>query len=100
MERVINVDNHWIHNVEAYAVECQVNSVSRNFGGRAGVEKLKLQWSCAFKHISRVDFCRRESVVRIYCPVVSSALSGLQRTAEWALCFVVPIFNGVGDIVS
>ena len=96
MERIMNEENDWDHNVEGDAVEGPVVCVCREEllqvlhkmkpGKDPGPSKVSLELIAASGGVR----------IKVMAEICQKVLDGM--SAEWSLSIVVPIFMGNGDI--
>ena len=98
MERIMNKENDWDHNVEGDAVEGPVVCLSREevlqalnkmkTGKAPGPSDISSEWIAASGGVG----------ILVMAEICQKVLDGSGMPPEWALRILVPIFNGKGDI--
>ena len=98
MERIMNEENDWDHNVEGDAVEGPVVCVSREdrlqtvneikTGKISGPSEVSLELIAASGGVK----------IQLMVEICQKVLDGFGKLAEWALRVVAPIIKGNGDI--
>ena len=98
MERILNEENDWDHNVEGDAVEDPVVCANREemlqalkevrTGKAPGPSEISLELIAASGGVE----------IQVMVEICQKVLDGFGMPAEWALSIVVPIFKRKGDI--
>ena len=97
MERIMN---DWDHNVEGDAVKGPVACVSRD-NVLHTLNEMKTGKAPGPSEVSLDLIATSGGVgIQVMAEIYLKVLDGFGMPVEWALCKVVPIFNGKGDIRS
>ena len=100
MERIMNEENDWDHNVEGDTVEGPVVCVCREEVLQA-LSELKTEKAPGPSEVSLGLITAGGGVGKqVMAVICQRVLDGFGMTAEWALSIVVPIFKGKGDTRS
>ena len=95
MGKIMNEENDWDHNVEEDAAEGPAVCISREEVLQALNENRKSSWK--LRSIIGIDCCWQRS--RSLSDSKNMSIpDGFWMPVEWALCIVVAIFKGKGDI--
>ena len=98
MERIMNEQNDWDHNVEGDAVEGSVDCVSREVVLQA-LNEMKTEKAPGPSELSLELIAASGGVgTQGMTEICQKVIHGFGIPAEWALSIVVPIFKVKGDI--
>ena len=98
MERTMNEENDWDHNVEGDAVESPEVCVSREEVQRE-LHEMKTRKAPGPSNVSLKLIAASEAVgIQVRAEIYQKVLDGFGMPAEWTVSIVVPVFKRKGDI--